>query len=147
MSLCCCGPSCLHHHESPATTCLRENMPVRVLPCWQESPPSPHFKNGEMINCLCGFHYLSVFLTSRMWSPGASLPSRAAMESLAISWMTMFPRGVSLPPTMRRPSSSSGSSRSSSTTLASATRLDLCGVLSAGTGVRQVNQMGVWFIK
>lgn len=82
---------------------------------------------------------LSPSLTSKMWSPGASRPSRAASESLTISWMTMFPSGVSFPPTMRRPSSSSGSSLNSSTTLASATRLDRRGVLS---GVRRNKEPG-----
>lgn len=73
-------------------------------------------------------YIIPAYLTSKIWSPGASLPSRAAIESLTISWMTMFPSGVSFPPTMRRPSSSSGSSLNSSTTLASATRLHRRGV-------------------
>lgn len=82
-------------------------------------------------------YIIPAYLTSKIWSPGASLPSRAAIESLTISWMTMFPSGVSFPPTMRRPSSSSGSSLNSSTTLASATRLDRRGVLSGGRRNRE----------
>lgn len=82
-------------------------------------------------------------LTSKIWSPGASLPSRAASESLTISWMTMFPSGVSFPPTMRRPSSSSVSSLNSSTTLASATRLDRRGVLSGGKRHRKSGRINI----
>ena len=81
-----------------------------------------------------------------MWSPGARRPSRAAKESRTISWMTMLPKGVSFPPTIRKPSSSSGSSRNISTTLASATRLERTGVESGEGGrvTRVTHQTRVW---
>lgn len=90
------------------------------------------FTLSHLISQICIGCSPSSFFTSKMWSPGANLPSRAAIESRMISWMTMFPSGVSFPPTMRKPRSSSGSSLNSSTVLASATRLERRGVLSGG---------------
>lgn len=104
------------------------------------------FQNSEeKIISHSSFHLglLLLSLTSKIWSPGASLPSRAASASRTISWMTMFPSGVSFPPTMRRPSSSSGSSLNSSTTLASATRLDRRGVLSGGKRDREPGRINI----
>lgn len=117
--------------------CVRNNFDLNchAMPR-HEISKSQHWITAEydLIPALPSFLFS---LTSKIWSPGASLPSLAAIESRTISCRTMFPSGVSFPPTIRRPSSSPGSSLISSTTVASATKLDRSELLSVGEGKRK----------
>lgn len=129
-------------NENELKVFMEKYVKTKCVTLWHQDMFKFTRRGGEYSTlwAISSQHTLWVAHTSKMWSPGASLPSRAASESRTISWMTMFPRGVSFPPTMRKPSSSSGSLYSS-TVLASATRLDRRGVLSRGKRKREQGQI------